>query len=525
MSTTSDWNAISIRARQSVLEAIPLKWRLPEGYEKPLLNLQRVARECGIMTERQLELTDLTASELIPRIVGGELTAAEVTEGFCALAAIAQQLVNCLTDFFPQEAIEIAKSVDREFSKTGKIVGPLHGLPIAIKDTFDVKGKRTTVGCVAWYDSPMPDEDAALVRVMRDSGAIIFARTTMPQTGMALETVSPLFGRTLNPYNSKFGAGGSSGGDGALVAMHGAPCAPLSTDIGGSIRAPAAFNGLYGMRPSSERVARTGLASTKLGLVSIKSSCGPCCHNMSDLKLLTKLVLTHLTIPHEPCCIPGFWNQVSPKAKLAIGIMVTDGVVDPHPPVTRALKEVASKLRAAGHDVIEFKPPVDLWQAALTTWALYFQTGAKEIKAALAASGEPPIAQFQHNLDVFQTRELAAAEIFKCHNDQLAYKAAFVKAWDATINETSTRQPIDCIICPSATMAGSPHDFPLWWGYTTIWNLIDYPSIIMPIESFKIDPIRDAKVLNYKPRDNPFDKPNWDICEVPACYDRNNLLI
>jgi amidase len=205
--------------------------------------------------------------------------------------------------------------------------------------------------------------------------------------------------------------------------------------------------------------------------------------------------------------------------------MVTDGVVDPHPPVTRALNEVASKLRAAGHDVIEFKPPVDLWQAALTTWALYFQTGAKEIKAALAASGEPPIAQFQHNLDVFQTRELAAAEIFKCHNDQLAYKAAFVKAWDATINETSTRQPIDCIICPSATMAGSPHDFPLWWGYTTIWNLIDYPSIIMPIESFKIDPIKDAKAVNYKPRDNPFDKPNWDICEVPACYYRNNRLI
>jgi len=515
MSSKLDWKEISVRARQGVLDSIPMKWRLSKNFEKPQTNLQRIPYECGILTQRQLELTDLTASELLPLLSGGELSATEITEAFCARAAIAHQLVNCLTDFFPEEAIEAAKNLDSEFSRTKTPVGELHGLPIAIKDTFDVKNKRTTAGYAAWYNNPPAEEDGALVHTVRSAGAIIFARTTMPQTGMTLETVSPLWGRTLNPFNVKFGSGGSSGGDGSLVAMHGAPCAPLSTDIGGSIRAPAAFNGLYGIRPTSDRVPRTGMASTKTGMISIRSSVGPCCHRMSDLKLLTRIILKHEAVPHEPTCIPGFWNEVSQKSKLAIGVMSTDGVVDPHPPVTRALGEVAAKLRVTGHEVIEFKPPVDLWKAALATWALYFQTGAKETKEYLAASRETAIPQFQHNLEVFKTRELKVAEVFQHHREQAACKAAFVKAWDATMHETSTGQPIDCIICPSATMAGCPHDFPLWWGYTTIWNLLDYPSVIMPFKEFEIDLTKDAKPQNYKPRDNPFDRPNWEICKLP----------
>lgn len=513
-STVTDWKVTSAQAVQAVLDAIPSKWKLPDGYQKPEVNLQRVAYDCGILSPRQLELTDLTASELIPQLSEGRLTATEVTEAFCARAAVAHQLVNCLCDFFPDEAIETAKKMDEEFAQSRKPVGLLHGLPIAIKDLMDVKGKKTTVGQVSGYYNPPDTEDAALVHEVRSAGAIIFGRTTMPQTGMALETVSPLFGRTLNPYNVNFGAGGSSGGDGALVALHGVPCAPLSTDIGGSIRAPGAFNGLYAMRPSADRVPRTGMASYKKGQISIRSSTGPNCRSMSDLKLLTKIILEHEAVPFEPTCIPGAWKEVPLKPKLAIGIMSTDGVVTPHPPVSRALKEVAAKLRAAGHVVVEFPPPTDLWQAALTTWGLYFQPGAQDVLDGLAKTGEPPIPQFKYNLEVFKVREQTTMEIYLRHKEQNAVKAAFANAWKATMSTTATGgQPIDCIICPSASMAGSPHDFPLWWGYTTIWNLIDYPSIIMPFKEFKIDLTLDAKEADYKPLENPFDKPNWEICE------------
>ncbi|KAK0885429.1 hypothetical protein LTR57_025775, partial [Friedmanniomyces endolithicus] len=100
----------------------------------------------------------------------------------------------------------------------------------------------------------------------------------MPQTGMALETVSNLWGRTLNAHNPAFGSGGSSGGEAALTALHGTPASPLSTDIGGSIRAPAAFNGLYAMRPTSERCPHLGGKTAAPGNVSIKVSAGPACH-------------------------------------------------------------------------------------------------------------------------------------------------------------------------------------------------------------------------------------------------------
>lgn len=183
--------------------------------------------------------------------------------------------------------------------------------------------------------------------------AVFFVRTTMPQTGMFLETWSNLWGRTLNPYNTGFSAGGSSGGDGSLVAMRGAPFCP-STDIGGSIRAPGAFNGNYAIRPTGERTARRGMGGVSPpGQLSIKVSSGPNCHSMADLKLATKVLLTHYGLPFETTAVPIPWKDVPPKTgKLCFGLMLTDGCVQPHPPLVRAMRETAAKLRAAGHEGI-----------------------------------------------------------------------------------------------------------------------------------------------------------------------------
>jgi amidase len=508
MAVTSkkDYKAIAREAQQKVLDKIPPQWRIPPDTKALHTGDARsFITKCGILNENQLDITRLTATEVLKLIHTGELKAVEVVEAFCARAAIAHQLVNCLTDFYPHEAIAQARALDDDFARTGKIVGPLHGMPMAVKDIMNVKDKVTTLAWVAWVDSPPSTFDASPVRVMRDAGAIFFGRTTMPQTGMALETVSNLWGRTLNPYNPAFGSGGSSGGDGVLCALRGEPAAPITTDIGGSIRAPGAFNGLYAMRPTADRVPRNGLIAVAPGNNSIKVSAGPNCHSMEDLRLFTELILTHPTLPYEPTTIPGFWiDTPPPSGKLRIGLLSTDGVVDVHPPIRRAMAETAAKLQAAGYEITRFVPPFDLWEAALTTWALYFQTGAKEHLALLEEAGEPTIPQFEHNFNVFKTRELTVPELFKHNTAQAAYKAAFQLAWDA--------HRIDCILSPCAPMAGVPHDFPVWWGYTTIWNLLDYPSIIMPIKDFKINAIDDPKDSSYKPRDNPFDRRNWELC-------------
>jgi amidase len=182
------------------------------------------------------------------------------------------------------------------------------------------------------------------------TAAVFYVRTTMPQTGMFLETWSNLWGRTVNPFNTGFSAGGSSGGDGSLVAMRGAPFCP-STDIGGSIRAPGAFNGNYAIRPTGERTARRGMGALATGQISIKVSSGPNCHSMADVKMATRVLLTHHGLPFETTAVPMPWKDVAPKkGKLCFGLMATDGCVEPHPPIRRALKETANKLRAAGHE-------------------------------------------------------------------------------------------------------------------------------------------------------------------------------
>ena len=239
--------------------------------------------------------------------------------------------------------------MDEHLKRTGKPVGPLHGLPVSLKDTYDVPGYPTTYGYAAQANH-RAERESAPVRILREAGAVFYCKTTMPQTGMLLETVSNLFGRTLNPFNTDFGSGGSSGGDGALIALKGSPIAP-ATDVGGSIRAPAAFNGLYGIRPSADRVPKRGMRSVEVGQLNIRVSCGPICHSIADVKLMARLLLDWPSAKNDPTCLPIAWKEIDKSSeKLAFGIWESDEVVTPHPPILRAMRRTADKLRAQGHD-------------------------------------------------------------------------------------------------------------------------------------------------------------------------------
>ena len=220
---------------------------------------------------------------------------------------------------------------------------------MSIKDLVAVKGKHSTLGYIANADN-ISDEDAVMVSTLRQAGAVLFCKTTMPQTGMAIETSSPLYGTTMNPYNRNLSAGGSSGGEGALVALRGSPIG-LGTDIGGSIRVPCAFNGLYGIRPSTRRISYKGGMSTVFGQISVPPANGPLCHSLDDVELICKVGIDAKHYKVDPNVVPIPWKaNVDIPKKLTIGVMYTDGYVIPHPPVLRGLRETAEKLKAAGHD-------------------------------------------------------------------------------------------------------------------------------------------------------------------------------
>jgi amidase len=181
-----------------------------------------------------------------------EVSAVEVVSAHLERIEAVNPDVNAIVTLVPERALEEAARAD-EAAKRGEPLGPLHGLPMAIKDLVDTAGIRTTYGSPIYRDH-VPDVDAALVRRLRSAGAIVVGKTNTPEFGAGSQTFNPIFGATRNPYDLALTPGGSSGGAAAAVATGMLPLADGS-DLGGSLRNPASFCGVVGLRPTPGRVA------------------------------------------------------------------------------------------------------------------------------------------------------------------------------------------------------------------------------------------------------------------------------
>lgn len=154
-----------------------------------------------------------------------------------------------MTEIFFDEAIRRARSLDRERQANPfKPLRAFHGLPVSLKDSFQVLGHDTSTGLACFVDEPA-GEHSATASMLLDLGAVLYCKTNLPQSIMTADSDNNVFGRTLNPRNTRLTAGGSTGGEGALIALRGSVLG-VGTDIGGSIRVPSVCNGLYGLRPS-----------------------------------------------------------------------------------------------------------------------------------------------------------------------------------------------------------------------------------------------------------------------------------
>lgn len=183
--------------------------------------------------------------------------------------------------------------------------------------------------------------------------------------GKAIESVSNLWGRTLNPHNTLLTPGGSSGGEGALVACRGSPVG-IGTDIGGSIRAPAAFSGVYGIKPTSKRGTYKGNMNNSTSFSPIWSAMGPIGHSVRDLELISQVLNEAQPWLTDSRVVNKAWRTVSAPSKVTIGVMWWDQVVQPHPPIQRALRELVGALRATGHEG-QFSQSRLLTRSTLTT--------------------------------------------------------------------------------------------------------------------------------------------------------------
>jgi len=240
------------------------------------------------------------------------------------------------------------------------VVGPLHGLPISLKDCFITPPHPTSIGMACFANLPTEaPQETVLVSILRDLGAVFYVKTNVPVAMMMMETNNNVWGETRNPIHTGLSPGGSSGGEGALIAMRGSPLG-VGTDIGGSIRIPSAWSQLYGLKPSFGRFPSWGGKSGIPDQEFVLAVNGPMSRSLESVKLYCEALLSSDVSPWrlDPKCLPIPWRHdvIQPKGrKLRFGIFGTDdGLVTCHPPVERAVSIVTRALRDAGHEVVSW---------------------------------------------------------------------------------------------------------------------------------------------------------------------------
>lgn len=375
------------------------------------------------------------------------------------------------------------------------------------------QGKKDT-GKERVYESLMVEE-------LRELGAVLYCKTSVPHTLMCGETVNNIMGYCLNPRNRNLSSGGSSGGEGALIGLRGSPLG-VGTDIGGSIRIPAAFNGLYGIRPSAGRLPYEGMANSMDGQGTVLSVVGPLATTAGALRLFVQAILSTKPWLHDPLVVEMPWRQeledevkktvdaASKTGKMAFGLLTHDGSITVHPPVRRAVELVASTLKKLGHEVVDWKPPPhkELVDVGLVAWT---GDGARDLYNSFQLSGETPASNiakaFGHELGEEQTASAIAANNVRKRELQKQY----MEYWNSTENETGTGRPVDAVIMPVAPFAAArPGRFP-YFGYSMFVNVLDYTSVIVPVT--QCDKNVDKVDGGFQPVDE-FDQKHHEFCKL-----------
>ncbi|KAJ5731330.1 uncharacterized protein N7483_005838 [Penicillium malachiteum] len=514
-STIPDWLELVARKRNECREKIPKEWILPTEHlnNSPHLIEYDAPRRSGLLSELELDITEnYTATQLLRKLAVGNVTSLDVTTAFCKRAAIAQQLTLCLTETAFPEALERARFLDAYLEREKKPIGPLHGLPISVKDSFCIEGLQSTVGYVSFLKNAPETKNSALVAMLLDLGAVLYVKTNIPQTMMTGDSENNIFGRTLNPHNTALTAGGSSGGEGALVGFRGSILG-VGTDIAGSIRIPALCCGVYGFKPTVDRVPFGGQVSGAMeGLPGLKPAAGPLAHSVSDLQLFMKTILKdgqawkYDTTASGAPWIDGPRGGDARNGRLTIGVLSEDKQFPLHPPIKRALDLAVERLTRAGHRIVRIESPSEELSVSYASRLAfqYFIYGPAEDH--ITPSGEPlveSVAKFSSPMftgpfPVDQILEIVQ-KINELHHARLRVCDSWRQVW--------IDHHLDVLLAPGSQSTAVAYDTYGWPPYTLMWNLIDYPACIIPFgkASKELDPetmeTGDEVQPNYNPEE------------------------
>ena len=343
------------------------------------------------------ELQEATIEDIHGAIRGGEITAAELVRGYLARIEAYERAgpaLNAILATDADAALARAQELDRAFADAGGLAGPLHGVPVALKDNILTADMPTTFGSVA-MDGYRPHEDATVTRRLREAGAIVLAKTTLPDWATSWFSYSSLSNETRNPYDPGRDPGGSSAGTGAAVAA--SLCAVgLGTDCGGSVRVPSSFCNLVGVRSTPGVVPRTGTSY----LVLPQDTCGPMARTVADAAMVMDVLAGY--DPGDPYSVA---NAVAGRERPYAAELTPDGLRGSRVGlVTNALgaddnAEMAAvnavvhraveAIGGAGAHVVEVEIP-DLMDHIVAT-SMYTDRSKHDIDLFLSELSDPPV--------------------------------------------------------------------------------------------------------------------------------------
>src|SRR5580698_6232670 len=358
--------------------------------------------------------------------------------------------------------------------------GPLHGVPISVKSSVDVTGWSCECGS-RLRKGYVPSQDATLVARLRSAGAILLGNTNVPEFLMAYETDNALYGRTNSPWDWERTPGGSSGGEAAAIAA-GCSAGGVGSDGGGSIRVPAHFSGICGLKPTPGRIPATGHYPQSAGPFALIGVVGPMARSVADLKLLFEVMQGPDDGDTSAAPVPLRWPSDEAARKLRVGYFEDDGRTPVTPETRAAVREAADALRRTGFQVEPFRPAG--LEEARELWTKFFVVSGGMLIRPMFRGREEDLSPI-----LKQFLEMSAAEPPLTAETLLH---AWIRRDTLRAEVFAQMREYPILICPAAAIPAFRHGERCWqiegktvnyldaWSYTEWFNLLGNPAAVVP---------------------------------------------
>ncbi|XP_060481670.1 fatty-acid amide hydrolase 1 [Panthera onca] len=451
-------------------------------------------------------LLALPLTQLVQKLQRGELSPEAALFTYVGKAWEVNKETNCVTTYLADCETQLSQAPKR---------GLLYGVPVSLKECFSYKGQDSTLGLS--LNESMPAEcDSVVVQVLKLQGAVPFVHTNIPQSMFSYDCSNPLFGQTLNPLKSSKSPGGSSGGEGALIAGGGSPLG-LGTDIGGSIRFPSSFCGICGLKPTGNRISKSGLKGCVYGQVAVQMSVGPMARDVESLALCLRALLCEDMFRLDAAVPPlPFKEEVYTSSRpLRVGYYETDNYTTPTPAMKRALLETKQSLEAAGHTLIPFLPSnIPHALEILSTGGLFSDGGhsflqnfkgdfvdpclgdlisvlkiPRCLKGLLAFLLKPLFPRMAAFLGSMKSR--SAGKLWELQYEIEVYRNSVIAQWRAL--------DLDVLLTPMlgpALNLNAPGRATAAVSYTLLYNCLDFPAGVVPVTTVTAED--EAQMEHYR---------------------------